>query len=72
MTQQEIAAQKRTALTLLYVGIAALICSYAVGYAGPHTSVTVLVQILMTAIFLGCIFVAGMKAMKLGKEKSAK
>ncbi len=72
MTEQEIAMQKRTALTLLYVGIAALVCSYVIGYAGPHTSVTVLVQILMTAIFLGCIFVAAMKAMKLKKENPSK
>ena len=72
MTQEEIAAQKKTVIILLCVGVAALVFSYLAGYTGPRTSVTALVQILMTAIFLGCMFAAGMKVVKLNKETGAK
>ena len=72
MTQQEIAAQKIKALILLGVGVAALIGSYAIGYLEPRNSVSVMSAILLTAIFLGCVFVAGRMTLKLNKEGPSK
>ena len=72
MTSEEFAAQKLQALIFLGVGIAALIASYAIGYLGPRNSVSVMTELLLTAMFLGCFFVAGMKALKLNKESASK
>ncbi len=72
MTKEEIAAQKNQALIFLGVGIAALIASYAIGYFGPRNSVSVMTEIMLTAMFLGCFFVAAMKAIRLNKESAAK
>jgi hypothetical protein len=72
MTKEEIAAQKVQALIFLGVGIAALIASYGIGYLGPHNSVSVMTELMLTAIFLGCFFVAAMKVLKLNKESASK
>jgi hypothetical protein len=72
MTEEEKAAQRKKALVLLGVGVVALLCSYGVGYAGPRSSVSVLTEMVLTAIFLGCLFVAAMTVLKLNKEKASK
>jgi predicted MFS family arabinose efflux permease len=72
MKQQEIATRKAKTFILLGVGVAALIGSYAVGYVGPRNSVSVMSAILLTAIFLGCIFIAGRMVLKLNKETASK
>ena len=72
MTQQDIAARKTKMYILAGVGIAALIASYVIGYAGPGNGVSAMTEIVLTAFFLGCIFIAGMTAVKLNKETAAK
>jgi len=72
MTKEEIAAQKNKIFVLCGVGVGALIASYAIGYAGPRNSVSNLTGLLLTAIFLACIFLAGRIALKLNKESAAK
>jgi hypothetical protein len=68
MTQQEIAAQKTRMFIMLGIGVAALICSFAIGYAGPSNRLSVMTEIVLMAIFLACIFVAGRIEFKLNKK----
>jgi hypothetical protein len=72
MTKEEIAVQKLQAIIFLGVGVAALIASYGIGYFGPHNSVSVMTELMLTAMFLGCFFVAAMKAIKLNKTSALK
>jgi hypothetical protein len=72
MTEEEIAAQKTRMFTLLGVGFTSLIASYGVGYLGPRTSVSKMTELMLTAIFLGCIFVAGKIALRLNKPTASK
>jgi len=72
MTQQEIAAQKTKMYIIVGVGIAALIASNVIGYAGPSNRGSVMTEIALTAIFFGCVFVAAKIAFKLNKETAAK
>ena len=72
MTKEEIAAKKNKALVFFAVGVAALIASYAIGYIGPRNSVSVMTEILLTAIYLGCFFIAAMTVIRLNKETAAK
>ncbi len=69
MTEEEITSQKTKMFTVLGVGFASLIASYVVGYLGPRTSVSKLTELLLTAMFLGCIFAAGRIALRLNKGK---
>jgi predicted MFS family arabinose efflux permease len=71
--QQDIAAPKTRIFILVGVGIAALLGSYAVGYFGPSNNrLATLVSIGLTAIFLGCLFTAGMLALKRNRETASK
>ena len=70
MTDKEIAARKFRMFLTLGIGIAALIASYAIGYVGQKNSVSTMTEILLTAIFLACIFVSATIAFKLNKEKA--
>jgi len=72
MTQEEIAARKVRAFIVLAVGIAALICSYIIGYVLPSNSVSVMTAILLTAIFFGCMFVAARMAIQLSKDSASR
>jgi hypothetical protein len=72
MTQDEIAAQKRKMFMVFGVGVASLLASYAIGYVGPRTSVSTLTEVMLTAIFLGCILVGGTIAYRLNKETGSK
>jgi polyferredoxin len=73
MTQQDIAARKIRIFILVGVGIAALLGSYAVGYFGPgNNRLATLGAIGLTAIFLGCLFAAGMLALKHNRDTASK
>jgi len=72
MTKEKAAAQKNKMFVLCGVGIAALIASYAIGYAGPRNSVSHLTELLLTAIFLVSVFLAGRIALKLNNESASR
>jgi hypothetical protein len=72
VTEKEIAAQKTRMFVMLGVGIAALSASYAIGYVGQKNSVSTMTEIMLTAIFLGCVFVAARIALKLNKQKTSR
>jgi len=65
MTPEEFAARKRPIMVIAGIGIFALLCSYTVTYTMPNNG---RLAILLTAIFLGCIFIAGRMAFRLKKE----
>lgn len=69
MTRQEFEARKRKIVTIAAIGIFCLISSQTIGYVMPGNAQ---LMILLTAIFLGCIFVAGRMWFKLSKEIAAK
>jgi len=72
MTQEEIAAQKNKMFVLCGVAVASLIASYAIGYMGLLNSVSNLTALLLTAIFLACIFLAGRIALRLNRESASR
>jgi len=69
MTPEEFASRKRTITVIAGVGVFALLCSYTIGSFAPNKGYAALG---CTAIFLGCIFVAGTMAYKLNKESASK
>jgi predicted MFS family arabinose efflux permease len=69
MTQEEYATRRSRIYMVVAVGIAAFVGSNTVGYLAPEKG---RLAILLTAIFLGCIFIAGRMAFKLKKETAAK
>jgi predicted MFS family arabinose efflux permease len=68
MTQEEVAARKFRIYLVAGVGIAALAGSYAVGYIEPHNGRFAL---LLTAVFLICVFLAATMAFRLNKESAS-
>jgi hypothetical protein len=68
MTQDEFAARKRRITMIAGIGVFALLCSYTVGYAEPSNG---RLAILLTAIFIGCVFVAVRMAYRLKKESAS-
>jgi|HubBroStandDraft_6_1064221.scaffolds.fasta_scaffold651575_2 hypothetical protein len=69
MTRGEFAARKRQIAVIAGIGIFSLLCSFTLGFVEPNGGQ---LAILLTAVFLGCIFVAGRMAFKLKKESAAK
>jgi hypothetical protein len=69
MTPEEFVARKRTIMLIAGIGIFSLLCSYTVTFVMPNNG---RLAILLTAIFLGCIFIAGSMAFKLKKETTPK
>jgi hypothetical protein len=68
MTQDEFAARKRSINTIAGIGIFALLCSFTVSFTDPGNA---RFAILLTAIFLGCIFTAARMAFRLKKESAS-
>jgi len=69
MTKQEFEGRKRHIMVIAGIGIFSLLCSFTLGFVEPNSGQ---LAILLTAVFLGCIFTAGRMAFKLKKESAAK
>ena len=69
MTPEEFVSRKRKITVIAGIGIFALLCSYTIGSIVPTGG---LAALGCTAVFLGCIFVAGTMAYKLNKESASK
>ena len=69
MTQDEFVARKRSITVVAGIGVFALLCSFTVGFTDPNNG---RFAILLTAIFLGCIFTAARMAFRLKKESASK
>jgi len=64
--------RRRISYAIVGVGVAALIASTAIGYLGRGDRVSVMTEIMLTAMFFICAFTAGMMAVKLNKESASK
>jgi len=69
MTPEQFAARKTRIYIIAGIGVAAFIGSNTVGYFAPSKG---LLAILLTAIFLACIFAAAMMALRLNKETASR